>query len=111
MIKYEKNKVIINDKEYLFKKNILEAVWIDRKLIVVFDTDEDGGYDNVYCYNYNQLELWRIQQVPREIGGIARTPYVGVNIIDKKCRVIDFFGRRFIVDTDSGCITSMEIVR
>ena len=111
MMQYDKNKILINDKEYTFKNNILEAVSIGEKLIIVFDTDEDGGYDNVYCYDYNQTKLWRIQPVPKKIGGTARVPYVGVNIKDKICRVVDFFGRRFVINIDNGCITLMDIVR
>lgn len=111
MIQYDKNKILINDKEYTFKNNILEAVSIESKLIIVFDTNEDEGYDNVYCYDNNQTQLWRIQPVQKKIGGTSRVPYVGVNIKDKICRVVDFFGRRFIVNIDNGCITLMDIVK
>lgn len=47
----------------------------------------------------------------KKIGGTARVPYVGVNIKDKICRVVDFFGRRFVVNIDNGCITLMDIVK
>lgn len=111
MMKYENNMILLNDKKLLFEYNILEAVLICEKLVVVFDTDEDNGYDNVYCFNRNRDKLWRIQQAPREIGGTARTPYVGVDVTDGKCRVVDFFGRRFVVDINDGHIISKDIVR
>ena len=111
MIKYENNKILLNDKELVFEHNIFEAAFIFGKLIIVFETDEDNGYDNVYCFNRNQDKLWRIKQVPKEIGGTVRTPYVGVDIYYEKCRVVDFFGRRFTVDINDGHIISKDIVR
>ena len=46
-----------------------------------------------------------------EIGGTARTPYVGVNINNNTCRVVDFFGRRFELNICSGEILSKDIVK
>lgn len=111
MMEIYQNKILLNNKEMVFETDILEAVYLDEKLIVVFATNEDNPYDNVYCFNQCKKMIWRIQQVPKEIGGTARTPYVGVDIIGGYCRVIDFFGRRFVIDSDNGHIISKDIVR
>lgn len=107
----ENKKIIINDSVIEFDEKIIEAVYIDNKLIVVFETKNDDGFDNVYCYNFDKTQLWRIQTVPKEIGGTARTPYVGVNINNNTCRVVDFFGRRFELNICSGEILSKDIVK
>ena len=105
------NRVIVEGGAIQFDNNIFEAAECDGKIIVVFDTDEDAGYDNVYCYTLEKKLIWRIKPVPVKIGGTARTPYVGVDIVNGKCRIIDFFGRRFIINIETGEIISKDIVR
>ncbi len=111
MIDYNMNTFQLGDKNFVFKNNILGIVTIEEKIIVVFETDEDDGYDNVYCYNLNQEKIWRIQQPPQKIGGTARVPYVGISIEDGECKVVDFFGRKFSININDGSIISKEIVR
>lgn len=50
----------------------------------MFETDEDGGYDNVFCYTQDLQLLWRIKPAPVDIGGTTRNPYVGVDIVDQE---------------------------
>ena len=111
MIEIKNNKIILNDKELEFKHKIIEAVECRGNLIIVFDTDEDGGYDNVFCYTLEKQLVWRIKPAPIDIGGTARTPYVGIDIKDDRCRAIDFFGRRFCVNIKNGEILSKDIVK
>lgn len=111
MITIDNNKIIMSDRTIEFNEKIIEAVDIDNKLIVVFETNKDDGFDNVYCYEYDKTELWRIKPVPKEIVGTARTPYVGVDKKNGSCQVVDFFGRRFKLNTSSGEILSKDIVK
>lgn len=111
MMEIQNNKVLLKGKELQFDMKIIEAAEYDEKLVIVFDTDEDDGYDNVFCYTVEKKLLWRIKPAPVNIGGTARSPYVGVDIIDGNCRAIDFFGRRFLVDIENGEIISKDIVR
>lgn len=111
MIKIKSNKILLRGKELHFNKKIMEAAEYDGKVVIVFETNEDSGYDNVFCYTLDLQLLWRIKQVPVSIGGTARSPYVGVDIIDGDCRVIDFYGRRFRVNIENGEVISKDIVR
>ena len=111
MIQVKDNRIIADEKILQFNTKIMEAVECCGTVIVVFETDEDGGYDNVFCYTLDSKLLWRIKPAPIEIGGTARSPYVGVDILNGKCRVVDFFGRRFEVDVKNGEILSKDIVR
>lgn len=111
MMEIQHNKILLEGKTLQFNNKIIEAVEYGGKVVVVFDTDEDGGYDNVFCYTLDSKLLWRINPAPIDIGGTARSPYVGVDVIDGNCRTIDFFGRRFLVDMENGQILSKDIVR
>lgn len=110
MMVIQNNKILLEGKELQFNNKIIEAVDYEGKVFVVFETDEDGGYDNVFCYTLDLQLLWRIKPAPVAIGGTARSPYVGVDIADGNCRAIDFYGRRFIVNIENGEIISKDIV-
>lgn len=111
MIEIKNNKILLDGKELQLNNRIIEAAEHEGKVVIVFETDEDGGYDNVFCYTLDLQLLWRIKQAPIAIGGTARSPYVGVDIVNGNCRVIDFYGRRFRVNLKNGEIISKDIVR
>lgn len=111
MIKIQNNKILLAGKELQFDNKIIEAAEYEGKVVIVFETDEDGGYDNVFCYTQDLQLLWRIKPAPVAIGGTARSPYVGVDIVEGNCRAIDFYGRRFKVNLENGEIISKDIVR
>lgn len=109
LIKYGKEETVI---VYIpFNNKILESVDYEGKVVIVFETDEDGGYDNVFCYTLDSQLLWRIKPAPVAIGETVRSSYVGVDIVDGNCRAIDFYGRRFLVNIQNGEIISKDIVR
>lgn len=111
MIEIQNNKILSDGKEWQFDNKIIEAAEHEGKVVIVFETDEDGGYDNVFCYTLDSHLHWRIKPAPVVIGGTVRSPYVGVDIVDGNCRVIDFYGRRFMVNLENGEIISKDIVR
>ena len=79
MIEIQNNKILLDGKELQFDNKIIEAAEYEGKVVIVFETDEDGGYDNVFCYTQDLQLLWRIKPAPVAIGGTARSPYVGNN--------------------------------
>lgn len=111
MIEIENNKILLDGKELQFNNKIIEAVEYEEKVVIVFETDEDDGYNNVFCYTLDLQLLWRIKPAPVAVGGTARSPYVGIDIVDGNCRAIDFYGRRFLVNIENGEIISKDIVR
>ena len=111
MLTIEKNKVFCNGHTFLFKYDVLEAEWVNQKLLVVFHPNEPGcSEDNVYCFSPNQELIWRIGKPPETMGSV-RMPYVGIAINSKNCGAVDFSGRRFIIDVDTGTIIGMEFVK
>ena len=86
MIEIQNNKILLDGKKLQFDNKIIEAAEHEGKVVIVFETDEDGGYDNVFCYTLDLQLLWN-------------------------CRAIDFYGRRFRVNLENGEIISKDIVR
>lgn len=111
MIEIQHNKIFLEDRVLQFNNKIIEAAEYADRVVIVFETEEDGGYDNVFCYSMDSKLLWRIKRAPTDIGGTVRSSYVGVNVLDGQCRAIDFFGRRFLVDMENGHILSKDIVK
>ncbi len=108
MIKVNGKKIITNTGELLFEKNVMEAVEENDIIVIVLDTDE---HRNVYCYTINHQLLWQIEKIPVEIGGTEECTYVSVGLKNGVCRVIDFWGRSFVVDITNGKVISMNIVK
>ena len=50
MIEIQNNKILLDGKELQFDNKIIEAAEYEGKVVIVFETDEDGGYDNVLLY-------------------------------------------------------------
>ena len=107
----QRHRLLLHDKELVFADPILSADRWKNKIVIVFKTDFDAGFDNLYCYDENQNLIWRIQQVPKDIGGTARATYVHVCIKNGLCTAVDFAGRRFTVNMDNGKIVSKTIVK
>lgn len=111
-MKIIKNRIQLdNGEELIYEDEIYEAAIWRNQIMIVFKTDYDNGFDNVYCYKFDKTILWRIKQAPKEIGGTARATYVGVEINNDTCKAIDFFGRRFTVNLNNGEIIGKEIVK
>lgn len=52
MIEIQNNKILLDGKELQFDNKIIEAAEYEGKVVIVFETDEDGGYDNVLLKDY-----------------------------------------------------------
>ncbi|SEQ14338.1 hypothetical protein SAMN04487977_102621 [Treponema bryantii] len=102
------NKIIINNKEFLFDKKILEAIEYKSKLILVLDTNE---IDNVFCYSFNSELLWRMDSSKIKNVGSEKEPCIGIRIVNDKCVVFDFFGRRYVLNTENGKVERGETFR
>lgn len=101
----------INDNRIMLQHKIKEVMTIQTKVVVLVEPEGEDQYDNVYCYDLRGCLLWRIAVPSVEIGGTARCTYVGLTLNDGKCRAVDFYGRSFLLDLDSGKILSKRIVK
>lgn len=81
-----------------------EYLILDDRIIVVFDIEEFKEKNNVYCYNFFGEILWKIKNPSKAIAGNINTSwYVGINLNKKnECVVIDFYGRNFLINTETG---------
>lgn len=102
------NKVVLNNKEFVFENNILEAIEFESKLIVVFDINK---IDNVFCYSLNLELLWKMDSSQIKNVGTEKEPCIGVRLIDGKCVAFDFSGRRYIINIANGKVEEGETFR
>lgn len=107
MIILEK-KIILNNKEFFFAYNILEAIEYKSKLIVVLDTNE---IDNIFCYSLNAELLWKMDSSGITSVGSEKEPCIGIRLVDEKCVGFDFFGRKYILNEENGKVESGETIR
>ena len=49
MIEIQNNKILLDGKELQFDNKIIEAAEYEGKVVIVFETDEDGGYVLLYA--------------------------------------------------------------
>lgn len=96
---------------YYDEKNIIEEISLENVTICVVKGNKNDENDNVYCFDSNMKVIWRIKQAPVNIGGTMKSSYVGIDYTDGKCRVIDFWGRRFWVNINTGEIYGRDIVK
>lgn len=99
-----------------YQLEIIEQRKIGDKLLVVkglpcYDSTE-AFLHNVYCYSADTKKLmWRISNPPNSIAGTERIPYVGLSITDQGYGAVDFWGRRFFFDIDTGDILGVDFVK
>lgn len=99
-----------------YQHEIIEQQQIGDRLLIVkglpcFDS-MDVFLHNVYCYSADKKNLiWRISNPPNSIAGTQRTPYVGLSITDRGYGAVDFGGRCFYFDIDTGYILGVNFVK
>lgn len=111
-VTYNKNVVYINSKEIIFKYDILEIEEVGDKILVLLKIEQ--GYnelDNLYCISNKGDMLWRIEPADENYAGKLKFPYFGISSSNSKYSVVDFYGRRFFFDIDTGKITGKDVVK
>lgn len=111
-VSYIKNTVYIDSMEVNFKYDILEIQEVGDKILVLLKIEPGcTEVDNLYCISNNGRILWRIESVDENYVGKLRFPYFGISVVDLKYSVVDFYGRRFFFDIDTGKIIGKDIVK
>ncbi|GAA0110520.1 MULTISPECIES: hypothetical protein [Clostridium] len=111
-VSYNKNTVYIDSMEVNFKYNILEIEEVSDKILVLLKIEPGcSELDNLYCISRDGKMLWRIEAVDENYAGKLRFPYFGISSINLKHSVVDFYGRRFFFDIETGKIVGKDIVK
>lgn len=111
MISIHENTLIYNQTTYTFSHKILEALCMDRKLLVVFDPYESRcPQKNLCCFSLSKELLWQIAP-PEQKAYQTALPFVGVSLINGQCYAVDFSGRSFSLDLQTGTITGQRFVK
>lgn len=111
-VTYNKNVVYINSKEATFKHDIIEIEEVGDKILVLLKIEPGcNELDNLYCISNKGEILWRIESADENYAGKLKFPYVGISSDNLKYAVVDFYGRRFFFDIDTGKIKGKDIVK
>lgn len=81
-----------------------------EKVVIVFETDEDGGYVSVLLYARFTIALENKTSISLLLAELLEVRMWELNIVEGNCRAIDFYGRRFKVNLENGEIISKDIV-
>ena len=115
MISINGKKITINDVIISLPSKIeqnREYVLLNDRIIIVYNIDEFQGKNNVACYSLNGELIWNIKKPNKKDAGIMQDSiYVGVSLINNECRVIDFYGRNFLLNTEDGTLSNMICVK
>ncbi len=111
MITIKDKEIIINNMVISIPYNIeqnREYVLLNDRIIIVYDIKEFNGKNNVACYSLNGELLWNIKKPDKkQFGRIQDSLYVGIRLKNNECRVIDFYGRSFLLNTENGSLSEM----
>ena len=102
----------VNGKSIKFDHNIDEIKVINDGVLVLLDIPvDDETLDNIYFVSSDGDILWRIAE-PKDLNyGKDRSAYIGFTISDEGNWAIDFFGRSFSFDINTGKIIGIAFVR
>ena len=111
-ISYNKNTVYIDSIEVNFKYDILGIQEVGDKILVLLKIEPGcSELDNLYCISNSGKILWRIESLNENYAGKLKFPYFGISSIGLKYSVVDFYGRRFFFDIETGKIIGKDIVK
>ena len=115
MIIVDGKKIIINDVvislPYKIEQN-REYVILNDRIIIVYDTDEFQGKNNIDCYSLKGEKIWTVKTPSKKLNKLNRDClFVGISLIDDSCRVIDYWGRNFLLNIYTGELSDLIWVR
>ena len=113
-IQIEKNILVLNGKRIKFSHNIRQFKTIndDSVAVLLAIPGNDDTLDNIYCYFSNGIIKWQVQPLKEAFPELKNVfPFEQMSIIDGKISATDFYGRKFLINTDDGKILSKEIVK
>lgn len=108
IIKIEKNKIIVNEKEIVFQNRIDRIVEFSEYCILLF-MDDVVPDNNVEAYDYNGNRVWNISQI---IQFSYPECYIALSKeTDNLFSVITYNGVKFIIDTSTYQIVNRSITK
>ncbi len=112
VFKYNKNILIINDKQLEFEYEIEDIKEVNGILAVLLGVSAKSySIDNLYGVNSKGEIIWRVQSVNEIYPSIISSPYVALKIAPSgDIAVTNFAGVRYFVNPKDGSITGKEVI-
>lgn len=112
-IQINKNILVLNGKEIKFDHNIRQfKTFGDDVVVLLAIPNNDDSLDNIYCYSSNGIIKWQVQPIKEVFPEMKRVySFEQMSEIDGQISASDFYGRRFMIDPETGKITKKDIVK
>lgn len=112
-IQINKNILVLNGKEIKFDHNIRQFKTVGDDVVVLLAIpNNDNTLDNIYCYASYGIIKWQVQPIKEAFPEMKQVyPFEQMSVIDGQISASDFYGRRFIIDPETGHITKKDIVK
>lgn len=108
----KKDEIEIGNKLVKFNYDIKETIDNGNKVFILLEIPySDNELNNIYCYNKNGLEVWRVNTEFDRYNINNRLPYEMMRIIEGKLYASDFYGRRFQIDFITGESILYDVVK
>jgi hypothetical protein len=102
-VKVEGKTIWVNEKQYIFEYEIIDARELYGTVFVVTDPVK-SEIENLYGINPSSGDIWTVQSMNEVYPRVIPTSYVGVGLLDSQVLGIDFMGRRLVIDPQNGKI-------
>lgn len=112
MYRYDKNHIEINGYGLNFKYDIRTVLPYKGKYIVLLGIPFDKSIiNNVYCLDSNAKIIWRSEDLSVLYPNLNNLPYEQIGIEDGAIFALDFYGRNYKININSGKIERCSIVK
>lgn len=109
---FKDNKLLINNKFVEFSYLIKDAqLLIDRVIVLLAIPTNNETIDNLYSVDKNGNIIWQSQSLKEIYPTEKLLPYEEIMISNNEIKAIDFYGRRYFIDSKNGKITKRDIAR
>ena len=113
MIKYENNRIKIDNYVYDFKFEIRNVIQCNNNYIILLSIPfNNSEINNLYCLNSKAELLWQAQDLKSLFPDLKNLlPYEQMGIKEDYIYASDFYGRCYKININNGKIEDYSIVK
>lgn len=112
MYSIKKNVLFVNLKQVKFNFNIRDAIEYMDRIIVLLDIPyANNDINNIYCIDKSGAIVWQSEDLNSLYPNLKNLPYEQMGIKDDILYAVDFYGRSYSINLNTGTIEDCHIVK
>ncbi|TDW16247.1 hypothetical protein EDD63_12611 [Breznakia blatticola] len=118
MIKVNKNVIEVNKKKKEFEYNIRKYIQRNDKIFILLEIPMGINLtrkeiDNIICVNLDLDIIWIVKNIPlKQFPNMDNLPFEAIRITENnELRGVDFYGRNYCINQNSGELISFKVVK